>query len=889
MASVPFALAEALSARYTLEREIGRGGMATVFLARDLRHDRLVALKVLHPELAATLGPDRFLREIDFAARLQHPHILTVLDSGEAAEQLWFTMPFVEGESLRDRLRREQQLPVELALRIATDAARALQYAHEHGVIHRDIKPENLLLTKDGSTLVADFGIARTLSAADDRLTETGISVGTPAYMSPEQAAGDRTLDARTDVYALGAVLYEMLAGEAPFTGATAQAVTAKRFSGAVPRVRTVRPGVSQGRDHAVTKALSLVPADRFASTAEFAQALVSPAVSGLSETSTVGQAPRRVRPPRARRRMPMALLIGLGVLVLGGLGGILWHRSQLGGAVAADVIAPKRLAVLPFENLGDSADAYFADGITDAVRGKLTALSRLQVTARTSSSQYRTTSKSPQQIGKELGVQYLLAATVCWEKGSGGRSSRVQVSPELIDASTGSLKWQAPFSAALTDIFEVQSDIAQRVAEALNLALEAKEHRTLAEKPTQALSAYDAFLRGEEITRSSPSGLKELRRAVEFYKTAVALDSTFVMAWVRLALWHSILSSGAYTLPQPREADAARHAAERALALRPRGYEGHLALGNYYLYAVHDDQLALDHAKLGLRVAPGQPELLDVAGTAEMFLGLWDSALVHTQQEVQRDPRSADATRSLAIIFLYSRRYRDALGACNRGLTLEPGEPLLLWYKVSAYLALGDIPGAQSAVRETPRSHGVPTVALTLAIFFPRWMLEDGDQQRLLRLKPVDFEDLRDTWALSLAETYWLRGDRTAAKAYADSARQAYESLLRERSIGHVDAFRRVSLGVMLAFLGEDSEAVTEGTQALTLLPLSKDAVWGTWVEHQLARIYTLTGEPEKALDHLEHLLRSPSYLSPEWLRIEPTFAALRGNPRFERLVATK
>ena len=235
MADLREQLARGLADRYRLERELGRGGMATVYLAQDLKHDRPVALKVLLPELAASLGPDRFQREIRLAARLQHPHILTVHDSGETAGQLWFTMPFVEGESLRDRLRRERQLPVEDALRITREAAQALQYAHDHGVVHRDIKPENLLLTKDGNTLVADFGIARAV-AGDEHLTQTGMSVGTPAYMSPEQASGDKALDARTDIYSLGAVLYEMLAGEPPFTGPTAQAIIAKRFTGEVPR-----------------------------------------------------------------------------------------------------------------------------------------------------------------------------------------------------------------------------------------------------------------------------------------------------------------------------------------------------------------------------------------------------------------------------------------------------------------------------------------------------------------------------------------------------------------------------------------------------------------------------------------------------------------------------
>ena len=266
-------LAEALQDRYTIERELGRGGMATVYLAHDLRHDRPVALKILLPELAVTLGPERFQREIHFAARLQHPHILTVLDSGEAAGQLWFTMPFVEGESLRERLRRERQLPVDDALRIASEAARALDYAHQHGVVHRDIKPENILLTRDGSTLVADFGIARALDV-DDRLTQTGLAIGTPAYMSPEQAAGDKGVDGRTDLYSLASVLYEMLAGEPPFTGPTAQSIAAKRFTEPAPSVRSMRASVPESVDRAIRKALAPVAADRFSSAAQFAQAL---------------------------------------------------------------------------------------------------------------------------------------------------------------------------------------------------------------------------------------------------------------------------------------------------------------------------------------------------------------------------------------------------------------------------------------------------------------------------------------------------------------------------------------------------------------------------------------------------------------------------------------
>ena len=274
MSSILSRLSGVLAERYRLEREIGAGGMATVYLAQDLRHDRMVALKVLRPELAAVIGAERFLAEIKLTANLQHPHILPLFDSGAADSFLFYVMPFIEGESLRDRLRREKQLPVDEAVRIATEVASALDYAHRHGVVHRDIKPENILL-HDGSALVADFGIALAASkAGGDRMTETGMSLGTPHYMSPEQAMGEREITARSDVYALGAVLYEMLTGDPPFTGSTAQAVVARVVTESprplLPQRHTIPPHV----EAAVLAALEKLPADRFATAAQFAEAL---------------------------------------------------------------------------------------------------------------------------------------------------------------------------------------------------------------------------------------------------------------------------------------------------------------------------------------------------------------------------------------------------------------------------------------------------------------------------------------------------------------------------------------------------------------------------------------------------------------------------------------
>src|SRR5688500_16272233 len=297
--------------KYAVERELGRGGMATVYLARDLEHDRTVALKVLHPDLGVAVGADRFRREIEIVTRLTHPNILPIFDSGQAADSLYYVMPFVDGESLRQKLDREQQLSVEEAVRITCEVASALDYAHKHGVIHRDIKPENILL-ENGHAITADFGIARAVSeAGGERLTQTGVTLGTPTYMSPEQAMADRVMDGRTDIYSLACVLYEMLAGQPPFVGANAQAVIARHTMDEVPPLTIVRASVPEGIEDAVMRALSKVPADRYATAAEFSSSLCGN--GPRYERRTVARV--RKRQPSARRRAAMLALAAVPLL----------------------------------------------------------------------------------------------------------------------------------------------------------------------------------------------------------------------------------------------------------------------------------------------------------------------------------------------------------------------------------------------------------------------------------------------------------------------------------------------------------------------------------------------------------------------------------------------
>jgi serine/threonine-protein kinase len=884
-------LRSGLSGRYAIERELGRGGMATVFLAQDLRHGRPVALKVLHPDLAASLGPERFGREIQFAARLQHPHILTVLDSGEtpatagAARQLWFTMPFVEGESLRARITRERQLPLDIALGIAREVARALDYAHQHGIIHRDIKPENILLTEDGSTLVADFGIARAVGG-DEGLTQTGMAVGTPAYMSPEQASADRSTDARTDVYALGAVLYEMLAGEPPYTGPTAQAIIMKRFTEPVPGIRGVRPNVPEPVEQAIRRALAPVPADRFATAGEFARAIQSASATTTSSSVTppvaTAATPSVAVRARHHRRVPaLALTLGAGFLL--GLGVLFAWRSR--SAEPGASTGAKVLAVLPFENLGDSADAYLADGITNELRGKLAELNSIQVIARGSSMQYRHSSKSPQEIGRDLGADYLLTATVQWEKRPDG-TSRVRVSPELVDVTPGHAprtKWQQSFDASITDVFQVQANIASRVASALDLALGSTQQQTLANRPTENLAAYDAYLKGEAAQGLILANPTALRASITYYEQAVALDSGFAQAWAQLSraqteYYYSVT-------PTAQAAEAAQRALERALKLAPDRAETQLAAGAYEGSVRKRYPESLAAYARGLKVAPDNAELLTQSALTEQSLGRWDLAEKHLQRARTLDPRSLVTSRRLTTTLLRLRRYDEGLAEANRALTVDPANTDIIENKAMLYLAQGNLAEARAAVRAAPPTVEPTTLVANFANYWDLfWLLDDSQQQLLLRLTPSTFDGDRGTWGGVLAETYALRGDMARARVYADSGRIGYEATLASTPD---DAQRLAFHGLMLGYLGQKAAAIRDAERAVSLAPTSRDSYMGPYIQHQLARTYILVGEPEKAIDQLEALLKIPYHLSPGWLRVDPAFAPLKGNPRFDRLAA--
>ena len=662
----------ALAGRYVIERELGSGGMATVYLAHDVKHHREVALKVLRPELAAALGPDRFLREVEIAARLNHPHILALYDSGETNGFLFYVMPYVAGESLRHRLEREKQLPIEEALAITRHIASALGHAHAQHIIHRDVKPENILLY-EGEAMVADFGIALAVSAAaGERLTQTGLAVGTPAYMSPEQAVSERALDARSDVYSLGCVLYEMLAGEPPYTGATAQVLIAKRLVDPVPAVRRLRAAVPVGVEQALTKALAKVPADRWASALAFAEALATPA------------GPR-----------------------------------------------PPSVAVLPFLNLSaDPENEYFADGITEDVIAHLSKIRALKVISRTSVMAFKQREQSLREIGARLEVATLLEGSV---RRAG---DRVRIVAQLIDAESDRHLWAETYDRRLTDVFAIQTDVALQIAAALKAELSPDEKSRLHQEPTSDLQAYQLYLQGRHCylrytAEGSRRGIEYFEQAVAKDPNYALAYAALAMVYTELAETGSLRPGEAYARARDASAKAlaldlglgeahcmlayitavcdfnwvsAEQEFKRALELTPNSADTYDLYGRMCLALERNDEaLAME------RRAQELDPLAHRADVARALLraGRYDEALQAATHAVELDPHYARAHATLGWAYLKKGIVKQGVAELEIAVSLSPGDTLWLAQLGQAYGMVGDVARARNVLHQLEELSG--------------------------------------------------------------------------------------------------------------------------------------------------------------------------------------
>jgi serine/threonine-protein kinase len=870
-----YQIQDALTGRYSIKRELGKGGMATVWLARDLRHDRFVALKVMRPDLASSVGAERFLHEIRITAQLRHPHILPVFDSGEvgsggAGGHLWYTMPYVEGETLRQRLLRQRTLPIQEAIRITCEIATALDHAHRRGVVHRDVKPENILIEGDHA-VIADFGVARALDMAGaESLTATGFAVGTPAYMSPEEASGAATVDGRADVYALGCVLYEMLAGGLPFVG-TPKEVMAQRLRGRPVPVRKRRSGIPRSVSYATEKAMATHPDERFKSAGEFAETLKGSLQSGAW-----------LRVPLWRVHWRGLITTGFTLLV--GAGGFAaWQQGWLAPPPSAPAPAALNLAVLPFTNTGPTQDEYYAGGVTDEIRGRLARLSGLQVIASASTARYADSTRL-EEVGRQLSAGYLLVGKVRRE---GSRKDRVQVSAELIQVAPGSApitRWQQVFDTVATDIALVQTSIAREVAGELGIHEgPARTEAFGADRRTDP-DAYEAYLRGQQIIRQGASGPGDLQRAIAEFEQAVEKDSTFAAAWAQLGWAKAALWNNA-TADESLLEEAEAHG-ERALLLGGAEAEARQVLA-YYQIMKGNRGAAREETRRGLEADPSNARLVGYAASLLELEGRWQDALPFRQRAATLDPTAAGYAAGLATNLLWLRRYREARAAADRYIILGPTNPEAYQLRAMVALGEGNLEEGRRFIRageaQIPPEELLPFIATYWDLY---WVLDQDQQSRVVAMGPEQFYGDTVWWQTASAAIRMLQGHRTTARILADSARRSLLTAVRDAP---EDAYTHSRLALVNAYLGRRDEALRQAEKSISLLPIAKDALNGALLVYRLACVQARLGLQAEALATLGTLLSVPFYASPAWLRIDPNFAALHESPEFQRLTRAR
>ena len=897
-------LQTALGSGFRVERELAGGGMSRVFVAEEKRLGRRVVVKVFPPELRAVMSAERFHRETRLAAALRHPHIVPLLAAGESADGLvYFTMPYIEGQSLQQRLERAGRLPLAEVAAIVREVADALAYAHANGVVHRDIKPANVLID-GGHVVVADFGVAKAIAAArgewdraeqiedahevSSALTVVGSAIGTPAYMSLEQArAAD--VDARTDVYSLGCMAFEMLTGQLPFGSAGVYGIADPEVE-PPPAASTHCPELPPAVDGVLARTLAHNVDDRFQSTTALSDALGAAAIPAAPAADAVPHA----HPARSPRRRLWIVAAAVAVTAGVAVGVVALRRASTtsptvaaipGDAVPAAATGP-RLAVLPFENVGPADDAYFAEGVSDELASRLTSVAGVRVMSPGSTRQYRNTTKSRAEVGRELGADFLLEGHVRWDR-SDSASRRVRVTVELVRSRDGSSVWADRYEAKTEDLFAMEASVGEKVAASLEVALDEPARKTISTRPTENFEAYSYFLQGEALRRGEGDGLERVPRAIDMYERAAALDPRFALAFARLSLTHGDVYWSNMDRTAKRLA-LVRIAAEKAMQLAPDLPEARLAMGMYYYRALRDYDRALDELSAGLKQQPGNSQLLMGRAAVLRRQGRFVESAANYARAVELDPRSSDASFSLAGTYAALRDYPNAVRYTERTLALSPQ-----WTGVFAdhamYLAAwrGDLTSARRGLDEAlARPDGGAIIG---RMRFHAGMLigtDAADTAVLRKLTAGNFNGDTSEFLVWRADWARRRGDQARSLTYADSARAILE---RRVAADPAEARTRMLLALANALVGRKSVALREASRAVEMLPVSRDAWDGADLQEDLAYTETLVGEHDAAIKRLAYLLTIPSELSVPFLRADPMWAPLRGNPAFQRLLSTQ
>jgi serine/threonine protein kinase/Tfp pilus assembly protein PilF len=876
---------------YQILEKLGEGGMGVVYKAHDTTLDRIIALKFLPPALTADpLERERFHQEARAASQLLHPNVTAIFEIKESEGQIYLAMEHVDGRTLKKLIHDEEPLAVRKALDLAIQMCTGLAAAHEKGIVHRDIKSENILVNGKGELKITDFGLAKLKGSS--KLTKTGSTLGTASYMSPEQAQGE-DVDARSDIFSAGVVLYEVLTGKLPFRGEHQAAVLYSLINEEPLPLARYDERISAELQRIVSKALAKDKEDRYQHADELLADLKRERKSmEYAKTGSVIQQPAlnvtRKEPSAAPemssgKRKKMTLLIVIGVIFLFTIGIYLFLEKIPKNQIAATP-ALNKIAVLPFESLGPADREYFADGLTDEIRTKLSGLSGLAVIARASSVQYKKTTKQIADIGNELHVGYLLQGTIRWEEGDSARhgTTHLLVNPTLVKITDGTQVWSQSYEGTLSSVFEIQSNIAQQVAHALEVVLNPVDRKTIVSVPTNNAEAYDYFLRGQQdiIVLNQPN----MTHAILMFGKAVSLDPKFTAAYAQICRAYAFRIFGGQS--SDSNFVQAKLALDKVLSLEPNSFHACWAQGYYHYYGFRNYDQALRFFTLAMQLQPNNADVISAIAFVKRRQGKFQESLDLLKRSCDLDPKAWRNWFEVGYVEQILRQYSAADEHFKRSIVIFGGKStqIATIHSLTAFSVNGNITAAHKVFDDEVDE----TTSWSYKERAFQFHLTEGNlsaaKEDLARSVLAESDINPVSYYIDLASLFEKSSQHNQARVYYDSARTLAENAVK---VFPGEWSAHSALGSILAHLGLKERAIEEGKKSVELMPLEKDAMEaGPSALFALAQIYAIVGESDASIDKLEQVLSIPSLFTIYYVQLDPDLASLKTSPRFEKLL---
>ena len=854
---------------YKILEKLGEGGMGVVYLAEDTKLKRQVAIKFLPKQISADAEErKRFEIEAQAAAALNHPNITTIHAIEESGETIFIVMEYIDGTELKDKI-ASAPLPGDETIKTAIQIAKGLTAAHNKGIVHRDIKSSNIMITKDGHVKIMDFGLAKI--GKGSQVTKLGTTIGTIAYMSPEQTRGE-SLDQRTDIWSFGIVLYEMLTGGQPFKGAYDQAIIYSILN-EEPELNNLPEEYS----HILKKALAKSPEDRYQKTSEMLNDL-----KALKDDSITKSGERETQAVKPIKKTKMEWIISSAlILIIAAVSGyyFLFNKNEIASKKTS---GKEMIVVMPFQNLGPKDEKYFADGITDEITSKLASIGDIGVIATSSAEKLAKENKSFREIGKELGVDYILNGSIRWEK-IGKNESRVRITPQLIRTSDNTITWSDSYDKVLNDIFAVQNEIAQKVVNQLGGTF-ANNRIQKETPPTGNLEAYDFYLKGLSYVGTGSYLKSDFQNGIDLFRKAIKLDPNFALVYAHLSRVQALMYWFYYDRTE-KNVKKVYENAQKSLQLNPNLAEVHLALGDYYYRCKLDYVRAIKEFSEALKIQPNNAEAFFSLGVVYRRMGKFELAIQNLSKGYNLNPLSTEYPSNLAETYALIRDYSKSISIYKKVIELNPDMSFLKVFFARENILNGDLETASEIMDNIKDKNYLDILSNEKAYVYILQRKFDAAINNLNSTKkPYENSQFRFTPKDEmLGLIYKYKNEPALSKKYFESAEN---ELLKKLKAAPQDERLHSSIGIVYAGLGMRDKAVAEGKKGIELLPLEKEAYRGYYRQLDMAIIYTLIGDKNNALKQIDFILSIPGDFSVPLLKLDPVYDSLRSLPVYKAII---